>query len=1397
MVMSPVARSPLAEVEQNKPVFAPHLLELLQLVSLAYVPITKGQLLQCLESAQCRDAEGLPWVLASINPVVESLVAEGALVAQGPRITCEPTLAEQLARQLALTARCTTMVEAIRTVFKTADYRYGYFVRQFGEGVRDLRLALYAGRFDDFTRLAQTIQSYFSAEWRSKNPYVAIFDNPFQPEQFDSLPPEISLPVAATLLMVRLNRMESCSGPMSWLWDRAKTARDEQKGWFATVLCEPMVMRGHIDDAVLLSRGKSGNATTPIAGLACVLRGQMEEGLKIFEAILKDGKKVQDLRKAGMAGLSGVAYVIALISTGDPKRLEKASSHIAAVIKGGSSMLSVFACLGHVSRATQSVDVLASEDRTETSDRDPLGTLFRALASWWVDGAGERIDRDRLRDLAAKAESQGYRWIAAEALGLLGRMDNPTSAERAEKLHYELGTVTLAEAIRRQPLWERALGALDRLGNEFSSTTPPPRNVRFAWYLTHIPETGQCLIEAREQRRTQGNAWGQGKAVTINRMLTAQQDLEGLTEQDRAVIAMLRHADIAKKGSEKRIDSMPALALLIDHPLLFWAQNPDQPVQLVRGQPEIVVQRERNQLRLAMTPVLPEESRYFLMRETRNRLRMIEMTTDQERALGVIGRDGLVLPKSAEERLTKSIEGLNLRFRVRSDIGGGNTEIVPADPQIYALLSPSPTGLQVELMVYPEGDRGEAYTPGAGQECVGYAAPDEPVQRESLRQLRQERTAADRIFEICRPWIKPSEYDYHGHSINPATACELLLALRELGDDVKLRWPEGETLKIRGEVDASQLSLQVSSQGDWLGVSGSLTVDSNTVVELKALLEAASTPGTRFVALKDGQYLALSEQLLKRVRELGGLSEQHADLLRIHALAASQLSSVVDEVTETHSDPGWRALLERREALSVWQPELPEGLKAELRDYQKVGFEWLARHAHSGAGACLADDMGLGKTLQTLALLLHRASQGPALVVAPTSVCGNWDSEAKRFAPSLKIRWLGNGPRDRNFADAGPGELIIMSYTLFQQETEALATKEWATVVLDEAQAIKNSGTKRSQAAMKLKSRFRLITTGTPIENHLGELWNLFRFINPGLLGSLDSFTDRFAVPIEKNNDAEARERLRRLIQPFVLRRTKSQVLSELPPRTEVTLTLDMSPDERAMYEAVRQQALESVTVEGEDQPNRIRVLAGIMKLRRACCHGSLVIPDREWASGKVAALMEIVEELRESGHRALIFSQFVDYLEIIREAVSERGVSFHYLDGSTPSMERVRRVKAFQEGEGDLFLISLKAGGVGLNLTGADYVIHMDPWWNPAVEDQASDRAHRIGQTRPVTVYRLISRDTIEEKIVALHERKRHLADSLLEGAGETSAISTEELIGLLQEESGLASAAIKPATP
>jgi SNF2 family DNA or RNA helicase len=349
------------------------------------------------------------------------------------------------------------------------------------------------------------------------------------------------------------------------------------------------------------------------------------------------------------------------------------------------------------------------------------------------------------------------------------------------------------------------------------------------------------------------------------------------------------------------------------------------------------------------------------------------------------------------------------------------------------------------------------------------------------------------------------------------------------------------------------------------------------------------------------------------------------------------------------------------------------------------------------------------------------------------------------------------------------------------REQERLAAVSFTMAILDEAQAIKNADTQRAAASRRLNAGFRLALTGTPVENDLEELWSLFAFVNPGLLGGRDRFHRRFVTPIARDNDANAKAALRALVRPFLLRRTKAQVLTELPSRTEQTLWIEREPEERAFYEALRRRALERLDEVGPER-TRIHILAEITKLRQACCNPNLATPDCEVPSAKLEAFLDLVENLREGRHRALVFSQFVGHLSRMRAALDAKGVSYQYLDGSTPAAEREKRVAAFQAGAGELFLISLKAGGFGLNLTAADYVIHLDPWWNPAVEDQASDRAHRIGQLRPVNIYRLIVKDSIEERIVALHRQKRDLADALLEGADASARLSQDDLIDLIR---------------
>ena len=464
--------------------------------------------------------------------------------------------------------------------------------------------------------------------------------------------------------------------------------------------------------------------------------------------------------------------------------------------------------------------------------------------------------------------------------------------------------------------------------------------------------------------------------------------------------------------------------------------------------------------------------------------------------------------------------------------------------------------------------------------------------------------------------------------------------------------------------------------------------------------------------------------------------------------------------------------------------KLPSTLQGELRDYQYEGYQWMMRLAHWGAGACLADDMGLGKTVQALALILARAPNGPTLILAPTSVCINWLEECLRFAPTLNAHQFGSKDRQAMLDEAGPFDVIVCSYGLLQTEADKLMQIRWQTLVADEAQAIKNAQTKRSKAAMALQADFKLITTGTPIENHLGELWNLFNFINPGLLGSIQKFNERYAQAIENQQDMQVQYRLRKLLRPFILRRLKNDVLTELPSRTEVTLHVELSPEERAIYEALRRNAMHTaMQATGQPGHQQLKVLAEIMKLRRACCNPRLVIEESRVSSAKLEAFEELVDELLDNRHKALVFSQFVGHLTLIRELLDKKAIAYHYLDGSTPVAQRKKAMNAFQAGDGDLFLISLKAGGTGLNLTAADYVIHMDPWWNPAVEDQASDRAHRMGQKRPVTIYRLVAKDTIEDKIVELHKQKRDLANSLLEGGEVSGKLSVQDMMALIKD--------------
>ena len=873
-----------------------------------------------------------------------------------------------------------------------------------------------------------------------------------------------------------------------------------------------------------------------------------------------------------------------------------------------------------------------------------------------------------------------------------------------------------------------------------------------------------------------------GTAVAARDMGDLRAHLSSLEELEALELCLL--AEQQHGAAERHRLLVQALKLLAHSPRLVLEGRLDAPLR-VRSLPLgfSIQETEEAGGGLWVHPVVGEERlrggsarapQPWLFVEPREpRLTLVSASPAALAVLEVVTASGGRLPAAWRTELVERLGAVQTAFPLALPPSLEGRE-VPAEPGL--LLRLRPTGaesLEGEVLVRPLPEA-PALVPGEGGEVVRALRAGERVRvRRNLEAERAE--AAALMGRLGLSMEAQGRFTREG----PEEALGFLERLEPLtGPTLRVEWEERPWRVVRSP-DARGLKVEVHRERDWFGVKGAVQVEDERV-ELAVLLDALRR-GHRYVPLAPGRWMRLTEALREQLAPLADVAHASRGKWEVGAAAAPVLDGLAEAGAEVEAPPDWRHLAGRiREAQKMKVP-VPAGLKAELRDYQREGFVWMARLAAWGGGGCLADDMGLGKTLQALALLLHRAKAGPALVVAPTSVCFNWVREAARFAPSLKVHAYREAEREELLSRLRAGDLVVVSYTLLMREAARFAEVSFATLVLDEAQAVKNPDTARAKAVRALKAEARVALSGTPVENRLSELWSLYRLVFPGLLGSRESFRERFSGPIERTKDPEARAALARVVRPFLLRRTKAEVARELPARVETVVPITLSEGERRLYEDTRLAALARLA-EAEGPKKRFEVLAALTRLRLAACHPRLVDADSPLASSKLERLLEVVEAVRAGGGRVLVFSQFVKHLALVREALEARGVSMQYLDGQTPAAERETRVAAFQRGERDVFLISLKAGGTGLNLTAADHVLHLDPWWNPAAEDQATDRAHRIGQTKPVTVMRLIAEGTIEEAILALHEEKRDLANSLLSDADGGAALSTEQLLGLLR---------------
>jgi len=1156
--------------------------------------------------------------------------------------------------------------------------------------------------------------------------------------------------IVARVLEQALPRLEISSELSIWA-ARSNLREGDEKGALASVLVAHALHRAHFTEAEQLATALAAPQRLAFAAVSRLLQGERALALGLLE---------QSIAFAGgkLPSAGHWTPLLALLVLGD-KRPEGAAlvkkwltaRSSSTELKGAARALRVLVRYRSEPDA-RLVRIDAHQLKPETSAWEAL--ILGLTVATYLEQPGTRAAwAEHLEHESRKWAERGYAWPSRQARILASQLRGDADLEPDEP-------ADLSALIEAEAPWERDLSQLEQLAVEVAQ---PATTFRLEWYVNMVDGS---LNKPGLQEFVTGQGW-----ATTDRLSRAEAD---------ALTAKLPLEDRRVLGAEHPLEA------LIGHPRVVNGARGSRAVEVVRGSCQLETADEVGFLTIRVTP--PGLGLGVNVRvEGEARLVVIVVSAAMQKLITALPHE-LRVPLTHAGRALSILGKLSEGVSVKSPHLGGERRVEPQSVPCLRI-APLAGAWLVQAGVRPFGARGRFFVVGTGpHSTVGWS---EGQKLRTDRDVEEETRRVHELIAACpsllsgfldedaprAPGESKESWTFGGDDI-----LGMLSEVRASGLGCEFEWPESTPIRLRGGISTRSLHGNLRSKKGWYLASGSVAIDEVTTLSLAELTTLPSVAAGRFVRLPSGDFVELETRVRRVLAALAGATRSGHELRlsgsHVHALRtlADTPGIGVDEST--------RDLLARFAAPTAVLDK-PVELRANLRPYQEDGFRWLCQLGEWNLGACLADDMGLGKTVQILAFLLTRPAQSRTLIVAPTSVCTNWLRETRRFAPSLDVREYVGSDRAKLLAADGP-RVLVASYGLLHEDSERLAAVEWTTVVLDEAQFIKNPASQRARAAFGLRARHRIASTGTPIENHLGDLWSIFRFLNPELLGSWDAFQTFYVKPIEREGNDLVRESLREIVKPYVLRRLKSEVLTDLPPLTTVRHEVSLSREESLRYALLRRQIhIKLRTVAGRQQ-NKLEILAELTRLRRFCCHPRLVFPDAPQESQKLDAFLELVTELRDNGHRALVFSQYVDFLALVREQLDEAGIGYEYLDGSTPKSKRQERIDAFQTGSDSLFLISLKAGGLGLNLTAADYVIHLDPWWNPAVEAQATDRAHRFGQTRPVTVYQFVTRDTIEEDILELHGTKQRLAGALLEGGERVAGLSALELVDWLEKSTG-----------
>ena len=1155
-----------------------------------------------------------------------------------------------------------------------------------------------------------------------------------------------------------------------------------------------------MDVAEKIALRMTGYTRTAAQAVIAFSKNDSEKAVYLFEAALKDLRKAKRRKRLFFNNTVGLIFIYTCLRYNTPETLLRLKDLLLDVkSRTNRSIYQDLLC-----EFAKLVDArLSPRDNVDFYIHKPWGSqiddMERVVASIAVmtlynrDLARSRtgLDETLQQQLDALDGSPHIQMVVnIEALQTVIRTDDRDPTSRP-------GPSPVYDFVSGTEDWRLVLYNISRIGQQ----APPLENgqkkasakrliYRIIWGEWHEAYRVYPLI----QKEKRGGGWTKGKAFIPRHLFDTSRDTSFFTPADQRVLSLL---DVEQDRVDRRYYSdcfepnhNDALYELAGHPYLFLEAPLPVPMEIETASPQVEIVDVNGEIEIRMYPATPCNKGYCVEKRGANLLRVTRFTKEQLTLLEALGENGVRFPVNAKNEIAEAVGHIGALAEVHShvpDVGKKSIDIIASDT-LLVRLQPFLNGLSAQFLVTPLGQTGPAFVPGHGPENVFATVANE--KRIATRDMSGETQRMDRLLMALGLYYTEESGDGLYQFADEALAIEFLSELENCKSQTdvppfEVEWPKGVTLKCSRTLFPSDFSLLINKKRKWLSIDGTLKVNDVEVYQIAALAGAQEGPRPGFIRLTDGAFLRLSKSLKKFLANLNAIGETTEDgAIQAPENAAINVMKLADEAGEVSVNAAWEKTVVDLDRTLALESKVPRQVKTTLRDYQLEGYRWLHRLSTLGLGACLADDMGLGKTLQTLALMQHRATnpklKKPSLIVAPVSVIPGWFDEARRFVPRLKLVQYAGAGRKQILDELKAKEVLVTSYGLLQRDAGKLAKIAFDMIVLDEAQFIKNRDAARAKAAFNLQGDFRMVTTGTPVENRLGEFWSIFNFINPGLLGPYKTFQQIYEKGIQLFGDTMALDSLRWKVKPFLLRRTKDETLDELPPRTEIIRYCEMSREEAAFYEMRRRQA-KNMLAQSDSKQQMMELITALTALRQAACHPRLIEPDLQIDSAKLACLKDILAELKDGGHQALIFSQFVKFLTIVRQWLDEQGITYQYMDGSSTARQRTAAVSAFQAGESDLFLISMRAGGFGLNLTAADYVVHLDPWWNPAVEDQASDRVHRIGQTRPVTVYKIVTKGTVEEKVLQIHGDKRELASGLLEGSNTVAKLDMKELIELI----------------